>query len=319
MELLEHVGMLARSGQISEMSRCRMMEDFRAFLRGARGLGLTDPGSCMAGLPHDVILRLGDMAKRPSGDCEDEVGEAIPDAVVAQILAEFSKSPEADTRSTGVEHRSETVGDLCRLPLLGCLDYDSSHRRGDRRGNAGRRCWSTTCRRRTPPGCRLPLSEGDAQTHPRPASTRVRARYPETDDGANSAVPARRKQLPEAPNHIDCPRLGDGRSGCGHGASSCSKAFSSATSSWSPETSTANAIRYLSSRIHCYGFRHTYAQRHIDRGTEVAVLCALMGHTQARTRPRATTGSRRPRNAGRPTGCCRCRSRCRGRCASSPT
>jgi len=274
-DLLEHLGMLARTGEMSEHTRSRLVEHLARFLRGVRGLGLTDPGRCMAGLPGRVTIRPGDIPARPSRDREDEVGEAIPDAVIAQILASFDGTrPEAESRIRLALGTGRRPSEICKLPLVGCLDYDTVI---DVATGESRRAPVLVfdMPKVSMTRCRLPLSDGDAQII-RDQQERVLARYPDTD----------RAELPLFPR----PN------------SNFSGTESWSASGWAHQLrywmsridlfdgvlvgdelvvsrdAHGNPIRYPSSRVHPYAFRHTYAQRHIDHGTELAVLSELLGH-----------------------------------------
>ncbi|MDQ6613638.1 MAG: site-specific integrase [Actinomycetota bacterium] len=278
--LLEHLGMLTRTGKLSEYRRCRMVERFGTFLRGARGLGLTGPGRCLAGLPDEVALRAGDVPARAIQDREDEVGEAIPDAVVAQILASFDgTTPEAEARLRLALGTGRRPSELCRLPLLDCLDYDTVIDQATGEQHRAPVLVHDMPKANTT-RCRLPLSEGDAQII-RDQQARVRARYPGTDEAQLPLFPRTQSNFRgtepyDAPGWAREVRLWARRLELFEGVLVGDELVVS-------RDVHGNAIRYLSSRIHCYGFRHSYAQRHIDRGTEVAVLCALLGHRKLDT------------------------------------
>ena len=69
---------------MSATARDRTIHTVAKFLRDCREMGLTQPGRELACLPDDVVIR---AAERPATvRRDDEVGKALPDEVIAQLL-----------------------------------------------------------------------------------------------------------------------------------------------------------------------------------------------------------------------------------------
>lgn len=271
---LARLGHLVQAGQISPAGRDRTIHAVAKFLREAREMGLTHPGRELVRLPDDVVVR---SVERPSSARrDDEVGKALPEPVVAQLLAPASLAlleglagptiRAAVELGAGVGRRT---AELCSL-AFDCLDHDE-HVDAD-----GQRRRSPVLVHDMPKvdkiGCRLPIHEREADiiraqqarvTDAFPATpTRLLALFPrplKNPDGTRPLGPA---HLQRAMHQwvIALPRLD------------------------APErTANGRPVPFPRDAVTPYAFRHTFAQRHADAGTPVDTLKELLGHDTVRT------------------------------------
>jgi integrase len=271
---LTRLGHLERAGTVSGGVRVMTLNLVGRFLRDCREMGLTQTGGVLAALPADVVLR---RAERPRGlRRDDEVGRALPETVLAQLLdpdnlQRLQQQAGSSVRAAvelaaGVGRRT---GELCSL-AFDCLDYDE-HADQD-----GQRRTSPVLVHDMPKvgkhGCRLPIHEREAAIITA-QQARARAAFPDTPterlalfprpltnpDGSKPLATAHLQRamrtwvaaLPE----LDGPDRGaDGR-----------------------------LLPFPCERVFPYAFRHTFAQRHADAGTPVDTLKELLGHDTVRT------------------------------------
>jgi hypothetical protein len=126
---LAHLARLETAGSLSRARRIKVVDSLAQFLRDCRALGLTRPSAAMGGLVDDFVFRRRDHP-RPARREGDDVGRALPDEVMAQLLdAEalqlletmFGPATRAAVElQAGVGRRT---AELCGL-ALSCLDYD---------------------------------------------------------------------------------------------------------------------------------------------------------------------------------------------------
>ena len=265
---------LERAGTVSGGVRVTTLNLVARFLRDCREMGLTQPGGVLAALPADVVLR---RAERPRGlRRDDEVGRALPETVIGQLLDSDNLQRLQQQAGSSVRAAVELAagvgrrtGELCSLRFE-CLDYDE-HVDED-----GQRRTSPVLVHDMPKvgkhGCRLPIHDREA-TIITAQQARVRATFPDTPTDRLALFPrpltnpngtkalatahlqrAMRIWVAALPD-LDGPDRGaDGR-----------------------------LLPFARDRVFPYAFRHTFAQRHADAGTPVDTLKELLGHDTVRT------------------------------------
>ncbi len=271
---LARLGHLAQAGRLSASARDCTIHTVAKFLRDCREMGLTQPGRELASLPADVVIR---AVERPATTRrDDEAGNALPDAVIAQLLNPASLAVleelagptlrAAVELGVGVGRRT---AELCSL-AFDCLDYDD-HVDAD-----GEHRRSPVLVHDMPKvnkiGCRLPIHEREAGII-RAQQARVAAQFPTTPrrllalfprplTNPDGTRPVRTSQLQRAMRQWVnvLPRLD------------------------APEPDAAGQpVPFPRDAITPYTFRHTFAQRHADAGTPVDTLKELLGHDTVRT------------------------------------
>lgn len=269
---LARLGHLQQAGSLSAGARDRTIHTVAKFLRDCREMGLTQPGRELAALPDDVVIR---AVERPATTRrDDEVGKALPDTVIAQLLAPASLALLDDlagpTLTAAVELGvgvGRRTAELCSL-AFDCLDYDdhgdAEHQRSPVLVHDMPKVDKT--------GCRLPIHEREALII-RAQQARVAARFPTTPP----------RLLVLFPRPLTNP---DGT----HPLSTAQ--FQRVIRAWinalprldAPERdSTGRPVPFPRDGITPYSFRHTFAQRHADAGTPVDTLKELLGHDTVRT------------------------------------
>jgi integrase len=237
-------------------------------------MGLTQPGAVLAALGDDVVIR---RRERPPGiRADDEVGKALPDAVMAQLLSPASLAVlerlAGPTIRAAVELEAgvgRRTAEVCRLAFE-CVDYE------DHVGEDGQRRRRPVLVHDMPKvdkvGCRLPIHDREVAIISA-QQARVRAEFPRTPPGRLALFPRPLKNpdgtRPIGPSHLQramrvwveaLPHL-DG-----------------------PERDAAGRpIPFPRHLIMPYAFRHSFAQRHADQGTPVDALKELLGHDTMRT------------------------------------
>jgi integrase len=271
---LARLAHLQRAGTLPAGVRIRSLSLLAGFLRDCREMGLTQPGSVLAGLPGDVLIR---RAERPRGLRRDgEAGRALPEVVMSQLLSPGSLDrlgrlagptvKAAVELGAGVGRRT---AELCSLHLA-CLDYD------EHSGDDGERRASPVLVHDMPKvgktGCRLPVHDREAAIITA-QQARVRAAFPGTPAERLALFPRPLKNpdgtRPIATAHLQramrawvtaLPRL-DG-----------------------PERGAdGQLLPFPRELVFPYAFRHSFAQRHADAGTPVDTLKELLGHDTVRT------------------------------------
>jgi integrase len=269
---LARLGHLQQAGSLSAGARDRTIHTVAKFLRDCREMGLTQPGRELAALPDDVVIR---AVERPATTRrDDEVGKALPDTVIAQLLSPASLALLDDlagpTLTAAVELGvgvGRRTAELCSL-AFDCLDYDdhgdAEHQRSPVLVHDMPKVDKT--------GCRLPIHEREALII-RAQQARVAARFPTTPP----------RLLVLFPRPLTNP---DGT----HPLSTAQ--FQRVIRAWinalphldAPERdSTGRPVPFPRDGITPYSFRHTFAQRHADAGTPVDTLKELLGHDTVRT------------------------------------
>lgn len=271
---LARLAHLHQAGKLSAAGRDRTIHMVAKFLRDCREMGLTQSRRELATLPDDVVVR---AAERPATvRRDDEVGKALPDAVVAQLLGPDSLAlleelagptlRAAIELGIGVGRRT---AELCSL-AFGCLHYDEY-------------LDVDSGRRRSPVlvhdmpkvdkvGCRLPIHEREAAIISA-QQARVTAEFP--------AAPPRLLAL--FPRPLKNPD-GTRPLGTAHLQRAMRQWLGALPRLDAPERDAAgHAVPFPRDDITPYSFRHTFAQRHADAGTPVDTLKELLGHDTVRT------------------------------------
>lgn len=273
-EFLTRLGHLERTGAVSAGVRVATLNLLTRFLRDCREMGLTQPGGVLAGLPDDVVLR---RAERPRGlRRDDEVGRALPETVLSQLLdpdnlAALERQAGPTVRAAlelaaGVGRRT---GELCILRFE-CLDYD------EHLGADGQRRASPVLVHDMPKvdkhGCRLPIHDREAAIITT-QQTRVRAAFPGTPTDRLALFP-RPLTNPDGSKPLATAQL-----------QRAMRAWVTALPRLDgTDRDTAGVLLpFPRERVFPYAFRHTFAQRHADAGTPVDTLKELLGHDTVRT------------------------------------
>ena len=267
---LASIGRRARLGRISTNSQVRQVECLGRFLRDARDLGFTAPGASMAGLPLSFAVHPGDRVRRPRFDPEAP-GEALPQWVMNVLLAPGSLSllesgASGDVRRW-VQIQAEVgrrTSELSRL-AFDCLAYDEQV--DELGGLQSLPVLVHDMPKVHVTGRRLPIVD-DTAALIREQQEVVRNRFPDTP-GAD---------LPLFPSTKLNPR----------GVKAINETFmAKKVHSWAlslaPLRHPDTGEEFPAEKIHPYAFRHTYAQRLADNGTNLEVLAALMGHADMET------------------------------------
>lgn len=269
-------------GRMVPYVRNRVIRGLRLFLRESRDLGLTGQGKPLEGLAADVAVRRGDstgITQRRRFD-DDEAGDAIPEAVLAQLLHPENLDKLSDHSQSRFRLALETgrrPAETCGL-AWDCLVYDTSY---DENGQPVR---VPVLLHDMPKvglkDCRLPIKEDVAEII-RAQQRRVRDRYPLTSTDQLRLFPRANKN-PDGSKAF------------------AANSFAGELRAWADSIELldgvvedgelvplvghdGSAVRFPSSGVFPYALRHTYAQRHIENGTDVVALCALMGHSDLTT------------------------------------
>jgi integrase len=265
---------LQRAETLSAGVRTRSVRLLDRFLRDCREMGLTQPGSVLAGLPEDVVIRRRERPREARRD--DAVGRALPEVVLAQLLdsanLDHLEHLAGPTLRAAVELGAAVgrrTAELCGLAFT-CLDYDE-HVDDD-----GQRRASPVLVHDMPKvgkfGCRLPIHDREAAIITA-QQTLVRVAFPDTPTDRLVLFPRPLKN-PDGTKPISTAQL------------------QRMIRTWvtvlprldGPERGPDNRpLPFPRERVFPYTFRHTFAQRHADAGTPVDTLKELLGHDTVRT------------------------------------
>ena len=271
---LARLGRLQAAGSLTTYVRCDVVDQLARFLRDCRALGLTGPGAPMQGLADDVTLRRSDRPA-PVRKENDDIGRSLPEAVLSQLLNEENLSlleelagamaRAAVELQAGVGRRT---AELCGL-RYSCLDYD------EHVGQDGARLASPVLVHDMPKvgrvGYRLPIHDREAKIIVA-QQVRVRAAFPATAPERLALFPRRLKN-PDGTRAVAANWL------------------ERAMRTWvdalphlhGPEVDArGRRVPFDRARVFPYAFRHSFAQRHADAGTDLDVLKELLGHDTIR-------------------------------------
>lgn len=272
---LARLARLEAAGSLSRARRTRVVDTSAQFFRDCRALGLTHSGRPMTGLPDDVVFRRRDHPS-PTRREGDEVGRALPEEVMAQLLdAESLELLEAmsgpGTRAAvelqaGVGRRT---AELCGL-AFSCLDYDEQV--GADGGSRRNPVLVHDMPKVNKVGCRLPIHHREAAIIA-DQQARVRAAFPDTPTDRLVLFPRAAKN-PDGTKSIPTGWL------------------QRAVRTWVDALArldgpgrdvSGEPIPFPREAVFPYAFRHGFAQRHADAGTPVDTLKELLGHDTVRT------------------------------------
>ncbi len=268
---LARLARLEAAGTLSRPRRTRVVDSLAQFLRDCRALGLTHRGAAMAGLSEDVVFRRRDHPP-PARREGDEVGRALPEAVMAQLLSadalgllETMSGPgtrAAVELQAGVGRRT---AELCGLAFR-CLDYDQQP------GADGEIRRNPVLVHDMPKvaklGRRLPIHDREAAIIIA-QQARVHAAFPDTPAEALVLFPRTLKN-PDGTRSIPTGWL------------------QRAVRDWAdalacldrPEhDARGRPVPFPREAVFPYAFRHSFAQRHADAGTPVDTLKISSGTT----------------------------------------
>lgn len=270
---LVRLNALERAGAMANLDHHRMIVYLRRALHEVVALGLTDPGEPAEGLPRTFAFRQADAVKLNRVLAEDDVGDALPDVVLEQLLAPESLALLEKRSLVGAQVRRmiQVIADVGRRPSevvdlhWDCLAYEESV---DALGETRRSpvliydMPKTGWVRR-----RLPIHASTAQLiHDQ--QQYVRDKFPDTP-------PA---ELALWPRNMRNPR-GTERPARNHLTQVMTRWLDDLPELHGPDLDVHGApVPFPRGRVFPYAFRHTFAQRHADAGTPVEVLKELMGH-----------------------------------------
>lgn len=271
---LARLAHLQRAGTLTEGVRVRSVNLLARFLRDCREMGLTQSGAVLAALPADVVIRQAERPRERRRD--DEVGLALPEVVMSQLLAPDSLGALerlAGRTVTAAVELSAGVGrrtaELCGLHFS-CLDYD------EHIGDDGQRRASPVLVHDMPKvnktGCRLPIHDREAVLITA-QQTWVRTAFPDTPIDRLMLFP-RPLTNPDGTKPIGTAQL-----------QRMMRAWVTALPALdgTERGTDGQRLPFPRERVFPYAFRHTFAQRHADAGTPVDTLKELLGHDTVRT------------------------------------
>ncbi|MGH9150453.1 MAG: tyrosine-type recombinase/integrase [Acidimicrobiales bacterium] len=273
---------LVNQARLSAYMHNKTVGFLRQFLRDCRDLELDEHGGPLRGLTRSVTVAREEIPPMPVTKPDDEIGLAIPDAVLAQLLDEANLAllaPDARRRFLIGLEVGRRPSELCSL-ALDCVAYDQ--RVNQDTGVA--EMVPVLVHDMAKVGklrCRLPIHTHTAElVHDQQAA--VRALFPLTPE-------------PELVLFPGLQRHKDGRRPIG------ANTWASELRAWADQLvlfegwldaeggvhlqhdAGGEPIGFDAGRIFPYALRHTYAQRHVDAGTPVEVLRDLMRHDKLDT------------------------------------
>ena len=250
---LSRLAFLSDIGQISARQRVQFCRFTRRVLNDVRALGLTQPGEPASGLPDTFVLRRTDI---PHEAKIEGPGRSVPQPVMQQLYNALHHL-EAAT-STHTRTAVELLMDTGRRPdevitiEFDCLDV----------ADDGKYVMIYTDYKEHRERRRLPITDTTA-TVIRDQQKRVRDLFPQTPAADLKLFPAKQRNR-------------DGR------RSLTESSITSPHRDWIntlPPLLRADGSELDKASIVLYSYRHSYAQRHADAGTDPDVLRELMGHT----------------------------------------
>ncbi len=261
---LARVARAHSAGKMSVHKRGVLIADVSYFLRQVRDLELGAEGRPVFGLPASFTLSREEV-RRVARIPAAPPARALPDTVVAQLLDPDALGLLEQMHGERVRIAVELLADTGRRPneicilTWDCIDHDSQIDDSGQLGKLAVLIHDMPKVLRT--GCRLPIDEATAGliiTQKR----RMRERYPDTLAGELRLFP-RLHRNPHGTRPMDPSDL-----------SRIMRRWVDAL----PALLDRDGEPFDRSRVVPYAFRHSYAQRHADNGTQVEVLRELMGH-----------------------------------------
>jgi integrase len=279
---LAYLGQQEQAGRIGHAARHAVVRSLRRFLLDVREGGLVRPGRPAAGLHDDVAIHRSEVPRRRGPHREDEVGEAIPEAVVAQLLEVRNLerlAPEPRRRFLIGLATGRRPSELCAL-RWDCLDYD------DRIDEASGETTRAPVLVHDMPkvgkvGFRLPI---DLETARLVADQQalVLERYPDTDRKRLRLFPAPNLN-PQGDKPYDAQKLATELRAWVRSLSLLEGWLTPDRQLVAVRDLNGNPVAFEGTRIHPYALRHTFAQLRVQAGVAVHELAALLGHDNIRT------------------------------------
>ena len=180
---------LERGGQLTPHNRIRFLAGVRQLLTEGRTQGLAEHGGPLHRVPPTVAFRPGDIEDPKTLAPVDEVGDAIPDAVLAQMLTNDSLSMLSGDARRRFQIALETgrrPSEVCGL-RADCLTYDLQLNL-DTGEQERRPTLIFTASKVGKVRCRLPISDATADII-REQAAEVRHRYPNTPESELALFP----------------------------------------------------------------------------------------------------------------------------------
>ncbi|MGV9879215.1 tyrosine-type recombinase/integrase [Streptomyces sp. NPDC003006] len=262
---------LQEKEEVSALRRVIHVRDTRRLLNRMRTMGLTRPGEPLHGLPSDFAVLAEDIPDDPE---DAEAGRDLPNEVMRQLCEHLEKlesdnDPEIRTAVELLIDTGRRPNEVNTLPL-DCLDRDSD----------GKPVLVYDNHKEFRLGRRLPIAEATAGLITA-QQKRTRARFPNTP-------PKELKLLPSSKNNpAGTKTFTDGWITERHRAWVDSlPEFLVAIVIERDGKRTTEMVPFDKSKIFPYAYRHSYAQRHADKGTPIDVLNKLMDHRQLDTTQR---------------------------------
>jgi integrase len=249
---LARLGHLEQTEALSANRRLQIIRHVRTLLRDARDLGLTRAGGCAAGLPGEFAVRADDIPDQPS---VDGPGRALPNEVMNALNDALPILEDISGRAArvAVELLMDTgrrPDEVCQLPL-DCLYKDAD----------GKYVLIYTDYKENRLQRRLPIPDSTAKLIREQQAT-VRAAFPHTKPTQLVLLPAVSAN-PEGTKPLR------------------SRVLTNIHRTWVdrlPQFVLSDGGVFPASAVVAYAYRHSYAQRHADAGTQIDVLRELMGH-----------------------------------------
>jgi integrase len=260
---LAHLEALEGDGRISNYMRRKMIRHAGKMLRDCRAFGLTRPGQPLTGLPDDFAIRHGDAPKDPD---RPEQGSALPPVVLEQLVAALPRLEERSGREVAVTAQllidtGRRPDEICKLPW-DCLEQ----------GPDGKHALIYTNFKNNRVGRRLAIADATARLIIEQQRA-VRARFPDTPLGELVLLP-RVYRNPHGTRCTTEPHL----------QALHRRWVTSLPPLWSGERAAdGTQIPFDKARVVPSAYRHSFAQRHADKGTPMDVLCELMDHESPAT------------------------------------
>ncbi|MFD5564445.1 tyrosine-type recombinase/integrase [Kitasatospora griseola] len=249
---LNRMSFLQANGHFTLNTRRAYLMKARNALREARAMGLTRPGSPMAGLPDDFVITRRDIPKAAE---PSEEGQDLPPEILRQLCSHLDRFEEMCCRELRVA--VEIIIDTGRRPDEICrLDLDCLTRDGQGKPVLVYSNW-----KEERIGRELPVHESTAALI-RAQQERVRTRFPGRPASGLVLLPTG-QQNPNGAKSYDSNYLS-----CQH------RDWVEAI----PDLHLDDGTVFDKEKVFPYAYRHSYAQRHADNRVPIDVLAELLDH-----------------------------------------
>ncbi|MEV7115213.1 tyrosine-type recombinase/integrase [Streptomyces anulatus] len=269
--LLTRLLFLQEQGEISPSRRGKIVRNMRRVLNSVRSLGLTRPDRPLHGLADDFFIGTEDLPDDPE---DEEAGKDLPTEVMRQLCEHLGTlgagdTPEARTITELLIDTGRRPAEACRLPY-DCLEQD----------NNGSPVLVYDNHKAFRFGRRLPIAKATASLITG-QQARTRARFPNTPVKDLSLFPSRLTN-PDGSKPISTGWVSTIHR---NWVDSLPDLIVPIEVEENGECVT-KMLPFDKSKIFLYAYRHTYAQRHADKGVRPDALQALMDHRQLSTTQR---------------------------------